>query len=87
MKTRLLLLVPILAVSACAGERTARCQGDASYRSAHSVAPLRIPDDLSVPDETDAIRVPPPPSSSSDRAEEPGRCLEQPPDFFEGRGA
>ncbi len=89
MKTRLLLLVPVLGIAACSGDRAVRCEDNTSYRSAYSIAPLRIPDDLSVPDESDAIRVPPPPASRNRSAEpEPGRCLEHPPDFFEGgRGA
>lgn len=81
------MLLPLLALTACAGERTVSCQDNVTYRNASSIPPLRIPDDLSVPDESDAIRVPPPPASSSTAAAEPGDCLERPPDFFESRGA
>lgn len=60
-----------------------RCEDDARYSGASSAAPLRIPDDLSVPDESEAISVPPGPASASPPEGEPGRCLERPPDFFE----
>jgi len=86
MTKRLWVLWPLLALTACAGERTVSCQSNVTYRSASSIPPLRIPDDLSVPDESDAVRVPPRPASSAEAAE-PGRCLELPPDFFESRGA
>jgi hypothetical protein len=77
-----LLLLPMLAGAGCAGDRMARCEDDARYRDAPIAAPIRVPDDLSIPDESQAIRVPPP-SVSGVPEREPGRCLESPPDFFD----
>lgn len=69
-------------VAGCSGERGLSCESSERYDSASSVAPIRVPDDLSVPDESEALRVPFPTSG----AEPPSaiECLETPPDFFEG---
>lgn len=45
-------------VSGCSRDGALRCGNDAMYGSAQSVGALRIPDDLSVPDETESLRVP-----------------------------
>jgi uncharacterized lipoprotein len=69
------------ALSGCSGESTLNCETSERYAAARSVPPVRVPDDLSVPDETDSLRLPPAPAA--DGAGE--RCLETPPDFFEDR--
>jgi len=43
---------------------------------------LRVPDDLSVPDETDVLRIPDP--SPTEPTDDQLPCLESPPDFFSG---
>ncbi|MBN1240929.1 MAG: hypothetical protein JXB36_20690 [Gammaproteobacteria bacterium] len=73
-------------LTACSGERGLACESGERYETAVSVAPIRVPDDLSLPDETEALRVPFP--SSGNDAPPEGECLESPPDFFEeGVGA
>jgi hypothetical protein len=52
---------------------------DPRYTTARSAPPVQIPDDLSPPDENDAIRLPPDVGSSTAA---PSGCLENPPSFF-----
>ena len=60
---------------------TSPCEPDARYSAARSAPPVQIPDDLSPPDESDALRLPP---DSGDAGAQPtaGDCLEAPPSFF-----
>jgi len=74
------VLLPLLAVAACSGERELRCESPERYQSARSAPPIRVPDDLSVPDESNAFRLPPPPGRGS-RSSTPERCLEHPPEY------
>lgn len=79
----LFLLVTTLALAAgCSRERTLKCEENERYSSASSVPPLRVPDDLTVPDETDALRIPDPAPAPESPADKP--CLESPPDFSTG---
>jgi uncharacterized lipoprotein len=83
---RLVYLSALLAaahvLAGCSGERGMTCESVDRYAGARSVAPVRVPDDLSVPDESEAIRVPFPRPDAS--ATPTTGCLELPPDFFEG---
>lgn len=82
MNKSLWILLPIVAIYGCSGDRAVRCEDDARYRGATSEPPIRIPDDLSIPDESEAIRIPPTDGNAS-ASREPGQCLESPPDFFQ----
>ena len=66
-------------VSGCSHDGGLRCGNDEIYGAAQSVGALRIPDDLSVPDETESLRVP----NASERVAETQspapECLEQAP--------
>ena len=53
----LLVVVPMLALAACSGDRELRCESTDRYQSARSVQPVRVPDDLSVPDESGALLI------------------------------
>lgn len=79
----LLLALAAAALSACSRERELRCSTDSAYLSARSVEQLRIPEDLSVPDETDALRIPVPAAPGAPDEDEPDRCLEASPAFSE----
>lgn len=77
-----LLIVAAVAVAstACSRNSTLRCEASERYATASSSAPVQIPDDLSPPNESDAIRLPPPVAE----VEAPSQpCLEAPPAFFE----
>lgn len=69
----------------CGGENSLNCESSERYSGASSVSPVRVPDDLSPPDETDALRLPPEPSgvASLASAATASGCLESPPDYFE----
>ncbi|HET8698946.1 MAG TPA: hypothetical protein VFO94_15785 [Gammaproteobacteria bacterium] len=86
-------LAAVLAAAAvlggCARDHTLRCEPSERYARAGSTAPVRVPDDLTPPDETDALQLPSAPSApAADGAEK--ACLETPPTFTpggRGRGA
>jgi hypothetical protein len=71
----------------CGGDNGLNCESSERYSGAGSVTPVRVPDDLNPPDETDSLRLPPPrdaaPLDSASAAATPRGCLESPPDFFE----
>jgi len=74
------VIVGLAAVTGCSRQQTGPCDPEARYSTARSVAPVQIPDDLSPPDESDAIRLPtdltPVASITA------GECVEKPPSFF-----
>lgn len=73
-------IVGLAAVAGCSRQETTPCEPEARYSTARSAPPVQIPDDLSPPDESDAIRLPtdvgPVASITA------GECLEAPPPFF-----
>jgi hypothetical protein len=73
-------IVGLAAVTGCSRQETLPCQPEARYSTARSAPPVQIPDDLSPPDESDAIRLP----SNVDTGGSitAGECLEEPPPFF-----
>jgi len=83
MRHRCVLLVAVgitVAVTGCSREEELVCEPDARYSTAQSVQPVQIPDDLSPPDESDAIRLPPDVTANRSAPTQP--CLETPPSFF-----
>jgi uncharacterized lipoprotein len=83
MPLRLLLCLALLVLaSACSHDEAVRCPGSGTdYLSAISTGELRIPDDLSVPDETEALQIPAPapPPEDADSVE----CLQYSPAFLQ----
>jgi len=71
------VIVGLMAIAGCHRNQTLPCQPEARYSGARSAPPVQIPDDLSPPDESDAIRLPadfaPVGSITA------GECLENPP--------
>jgi len=76
----LCVIVGLAAVTGCSRQQTGLCEPEARYSTARSAPPVQIPDDLSPPDESDAIRLPvdlaPVGSITA------GDCVEKPPSFF-----
>jgi hypothetical protein len=70
-----LVIVAGLLSGACSRNKEARCTLSTAYRDAVSADQLRVPGDLSIPDETDALRVPGPASPGED-AGSSDVCLE-----------
>ena len=52
-------IVGLAAIAGCSRQETMPCEPDARYSTARSAPPVQIPDDLSPPDESDAMRLPP----------------------------
>lgn len=70
-----LVVVAGVLVSACGRDKEMRCTLSLAYRDAVSGDQLRVPGDLSIPDETDALRVPGP-ASPGEGADSGDECLE-----------
>jgi hypothetical protein len=73
------LLIGVL-VGGCGRENTVACDATDRYAAASSAPPVRIPDDLSPPDESDSLRLPPETGATTAALTRP--CLETPPGFF-----
>jgi uncharacterized lipoprotein len=67
----------------CSREPTRNCEPNERYSTARSTGPVQVPDDLSPPDERDALRLPDPAVSAAPVATD--ACLETPPPFSEQR--
>ena len=73
------VIVGLAAVAGCSRNETLPCQPEARYSAARSAPPVQIPDDLSPPDESDAIRLPADIAPAGSITA--GECLETPPPF------
>ena len=85
---RILLIVTALVVlNGCffggRSDDEVSCDDTARYAISDTIPPVRVPDDLSVPDESESLTIPP--NSVTTEAGEgvDSACLESPPDFFE----
>ena len=74
------LVVGVMAIAGCSRQQTTACATDARYSTARSAPPVQIPDDLSPPNESDALRLPPDAIASATTGT--GPCLQSPPSFF-----
>jgi len=74
------LIVGLAAVMGCSRQDAAPCMPEARYSTARSAPPVQIPDDLTPPNENDALRLPP--EAVVSRPVVAGECLESPPPFF-----
>ena len=68
------------ALAGCGRDDTVACEPTARYATAISAPPVRIPDDLSPPDETNSLRLPAEPGAGA--VAPPRGCLESPPGFY-----
>jgi hypothetical protein len=67
----------------CSGSFALRCEDPARYTDSGEIPPVRIPDDLSPPDESQSLRIPAPVEGDVEQLASRGPCLESPPDFYE----
>jgi hypothetical protein len=74
------VVVGLAAIAGCSRQPTTECEPDSRYATARSAPPVQIPDDLSPPNEADALRLPPPAAAASASAPG-GGCLHEPPPF------
>jgi len=75
-------IVGLVAIAGCSRQETTPCEPDVRYSTARSAQPVQIPDDLSPPDESDAIRLPTDVGAGAVASITAGECLETPPPFF-----
>jgi uncharacterized lipoprotein len=81
-RATLALLLGLATVASCSREPTKSCESSERYSTARSVPPVQIPDDLSPPNEEEALRLPP--DSGASAAQPTEECLEAPPSFSGG---
>lgn len=74
------LALAALAMTGCSG---VSCERPERYAGAASVAPIQVPEGLSPPDQSRALRIPPRPAEPPQPIRRRGDCLESPPDFFD----
>lgn len=82
MRRAFLLALALTSLSGCSRDDELRCEDVSRYSTADSIPPVRVPDGLSPPDESESLRLPPPPVEMEERSTP---CLESPPRFFEDR--
>lgn len=80
----ILALAVAAACSGCFGGDSISCEDPRLYGSSRSVPPVRVPDGLDVPDERNALQIPPGDPLVVQDVDTMTECLEEPPDFFEG---
>lgn len=73
----------LVALTGCSGRGEFRCENPARYIASESSPPLRIPGDLTPPDQSGALVIPPA-DGRDPTIREPGRCLESPPPYQGG---
>jgi hypothetical protein len=87
LATRLILLLPALALSGCAVN--SYCEGQQKYMEAKSLAPLQSADGAKVPESASALRIPPPPTNpvpfgqtvKDEDGDDAIACLDKPPEM------
>lgn len=67
----------------CARRFAERCEDSELYAGSRQIPPVRIPDDLSPPDQSESLQIPGPIEGEVEQLESRGSCLESPPDYFE----
>ncbi|HVY64527.1 MAG TPA: hypothetical protein VHH11_06880 [Gammaproteobacteria bacterium] len=67
-------------LAGCHRTNTSGCEDTRRYAGAESASPIQIPDDLTPPAETDALRLPPAVSNTRPPSQP---CLEDPPAYSE----
>jgi uncharacterized lipoprotein len=84
MAGRLILLLASALLGGCFfGGRSLDCEDATRYGYSASTAPLRVPEGLDVPDESDALQIPQGEPYVVRSPEAVTECLETPPDFFD----
>jgi hypothetical protein len=76
----LCLFVGLVATAGCSRQESVSCNTDPRYVTARSAPPVQIPDDLSPPNDRDALRLPP--DVGAGARPTVGPCLQSPPSFF-----
>ena len=82
----LLIGVVVASVMSGCGRRFAmQCEDPEFYSGSQEIPPVRVPDDLAVPSEAEALRIPQAERlGAAQPAVRQGPCLESPPGYYEG---
>jgi uncharacterized lipoprotein len=76
-------LLVVVVLAGCSREGGMRCEDPSQYASSATIPPIRVPDDLTVPDESDSLLIPDVSNADTPAEPLPQECLEAPPDYFE----
>ncbi len=80
----LLWLAVALVMAGCGRRFAARCEDPTLYSGSQEIPPVRVPGDLSIPNENEALRIPQSEQlGSTQPSTARGPCLESPPDFLQ----
>ena len=76
------VLVATMLATGCSRDEGLRCESNERYASSRTMPPLQVPEGLTVPDETDVLRIP----DVSEPEPDDGDlgCIESPPPFDGG---
>ncbi len=77
------VVLSAVSLTACGRDKGLRCEDPGRYEASRSSPPVRVPDDLSVPDESQSLRIPQPQNGPAPGPSPDQSCLESPPDFFD----
>ena len=75
------LLLGLAMLTAACG--ATRCEKPDRYAGSGELPPVQVPDDLTPPDESRSLRIPPVSDQERREIRRRGPCLESPPDYFE----
>jgi uncharacterized lipoprotein len=74
-----------IVLASCSREEGLRCEDTSQYATSTSIPPIRVPDDLNVPDESGSLLIPGP--AAQPEGVVATECLETPPDYYENDDA
>jgi len=86
MSNRWLLIVALAGLmGACSRDKAVKCSAGTAYLSADSASLLRVPDGLTVPDQSEALNIPAP-TPPRERDANSSACLEYSPAYSAAEG-
>jgi hypothetical protein len=83
VKALLALTFALPWLAACGGSNRTCVDPDEPYRSAKNNPPLKVPEEMSAPNRSEALAVP---EANSPPKAERGSCLDEPPSYFRSAG-
>ena len=83
IKHLLVALAALWLIQGCRGSIGMICEDPTRYVDSGEIPPLRVPDDLSTPDQSESLRIPSSIEGEAEQIESRGPCIESPPDFYE----
>lgn len=78
------LAAAAFALGGCSGNKVLTCDDPGEYASSASIGPLRVPDDLGVPEQAQALVIPGVTAAAEDNAATATGCIAAPPPFSDG---